>query len=158
VQLYSTQERRAFLLDSVHRQAFFFYYEVFFMETTQKAANQSATTENGKESAVSIFGQFATAEFWKTLFSMIVREALSTFIMSVGSTLVYYVRGKLSSDSQSVKSFVSNAGGIPPSTPQANPGAAFSGGFAPRPSYAPATQVAPYPQQPAGNQTYPGFL
>lgn len=131
------------------------------METIQQPEAQTSASAAKKETQVSILGQFATRDFWKTLFSMIVREALSTFIMSVGSTLVYYVRGKLSPDSQSARQFVANAGGIP-QQPQANPNAAFSNGYAPRPSYGNAQVPVPVPvpvnPPPFGSsQSYPGF-
>jgi hypothetical protein len=93
------------------------------------------------------FGQFATREFWRNLFAMIVREALSAFILSLGGTLVYYVRNKANPDSNNIRNITNNGVGAVP--PPSSPSNAFANGYAPKATYNP-----PFMGQQGG---YPGF-
>lgn len=111
---------------------------------------QLVDTKKGAFAAV--FGQFATREFWKNLFSMIVREALSSFILSLGGTLIYYIKGRADTNSNNIRGITN---GMVGSQPAASPNTAFSNtGFAPQPSYrANYSNSQPVSTQ----QTYPGF-
>lgn len=109
--------------------------------------------QESKGFVATLFGQFASREFWKDLFALIVREAVSSFISVLGGTLIYAVQQRTSEQSSSIRK-IAGVGGPAPTAPAplpaTGPGAAFSSGYRPQPSYAPAVASAGTPQ-------YPGF-
>jgi hypothetical protein len=111
----------------------------------------TAVATNKPGALVSLFGQFATREFWKSLVSLVLKEAVSAFILSLGGSLIYYIKGKSNQDSNNIRNLAGVAGN-PQST--TSPNQAFSNGYQPSPSYRPAGY-----QQPANTQQplYPGF-
>lgn len=89
-----------------------------------------------------IFGQFATKQFWKELVRVLAQEAIATFLMALGGTLVWYGKSKrnqeVSTETNSVSSIASRA---------------FSNNsFTPGPSYQP---TPPPPSSQSGQ--FPGF-
>ena len=97
-----------------------------------------------------LFGQFSSKEFWKGLVSMIVREAVSSFISVLGGTLIYAVQQRTTKESSSIRNIAGGAGkSTIVQTPTASPNNAFSNGYAPQPVYKPTFHST--------TQPYPGF-
>ena len=112
------------------------------MEAVRNMETSAPLVERKRGVIGTLLGQFATRDFWKNLFSLVVKEAISSFILSLGGTLIYYIKGKTNTDGQTIRNI---SHGAQPSAP-AN---AFSNGYTPRPSY--------NPPAPAAQPSFPGF-
>jgi hypothetical protein len=122
------------------------------VQNMESCESNPQVVETKKGAFAAVFGQFATREFWKNLFSMIVREALSSFILSLGGTLIYYIKGRANTDSNNIRGITNGMVGNQQQV--GSPNAAFSNMMQPQPSYrANYSNNQPVPTQ----QTYPGF-
>lgn len=118
----------------------------------QQASSQgTGNIEKKKAGPVrEIFGQFATREFWKELSKTLVQEAITTFLMALGGTLVWYGKSRRNKDVANTSAGVGNTGEVSSK--------AFGGGFAPNPSFFSNSGPSyPAPTSPTGDNRYPGF-
>ena len=95
-----------------------------------------------------VFGQFATPDFWKNLCATIVKEALKSFFITLGGTLIVYGKKDRNQD------VVAASGGFVNNSDVNNK--AFGGGntFAPNNNY---SNSYPVNNMPNGDTRFPGF-
>lgn len=114
---------------------------------TEHATDMSYQEPKGRGLVKDLFGQFATRAFWKDMFKTLVQEAVTTFLMALGGTLVWYGRQRRNKD-------VASATGSVGESEMAKK--AFGGEFSPSPSFRPSTAF-PVPTNPTGDARFPGF-
>ena len=107
-------------------------------------------TKKKKGALAEVFGQFATREFWRELAKTLVQEAITTFLMALGGTLVWYGRSRRNKDVATTTGGMGGGG---------EASKAFGNGFSPNPSFFSSQQGSnyPVPSNPSGDQRYPGF-
>lgn len=96
-----------------------------------------------------VFGQFVTTDFWKNLFATIVREALKSFFITLGGTLIVY--GKKDRNQE----VVAATGMGTTSSDVANK--AFGGGNSFNPGGNGYAHSYPVSSMPSGDTRFPGF-
>ena len=96
-----------------------------------------------------VFGQFMQPAFWRDLTRLIVSEMVSSFLMALGGTLLYY--GKEKKDKR--VSEIGNTVNVGSNATQK----AFGNGYQPNNTYQPASPSYNMPSTFNQNNSFPGF-
>lgn len=116
------------------------------MENTSQVFGNNEVDVSKKTFMSAVFGQFATKIFWRDLFAMLVKEAISNFITVLGGTLIYSVQKRVAGESVEIRRIVDRAN-VAENRP--SPSQAFSYGHSQQPTYRPTHS--------SNTPSYPGF-
>ena len=117
--------------------------------TRRKSVSENAPEVRRESFVVAVFGQFLDPTFWRDLFKTVVSEMVSSFLMALGGSLLWYGKERRNQ----------KIADIGASAPAQSPVASKAFGYTPTPSYQGYTPsyTPPPPAQASGDVRFPGF-